>query len=53
MVDNCGGSPVHLPETFGLRSGAANVGGEIVLCGSGEASEDKGVWELMADGSRG
>lgn len=53
LVDNCGGSPLHLPETFGLSSGAANVGGEIVLCGSDDPLEDKGVWELMADGSRG
>ncbi len=51
-MDNCGGAPLRLKETFDFRPGAARVGGEIVLC-SGRPVQYPGVWELLEDGSAG
>jgi len=54
IVDNCGGEPLRLADSFGLPSGAANVGGEVALCaGDGYTGGDGGVWELLDDGTRG
>ena len=54
VVDNCGGEPLRLADSFELPSGAANIGGEVVLCaGDGYLGEDAGVWQLLDDGSRG
>lgn len=54
IVDNCGGEPLRLADSFELPSGAANIGGEVVLCaGGGYLGEDAGVWQLLDDGSRG
>ncbi len=54
VVDNCGGEPLRLADSFELASGAANVGGEVVLCaGDGYLGEDAGLWQLRDDGTRG
>ncbi len=52
VFDNCGGDPVRIRRAFGLATGAANLGGEVVLC-SGGAGHEPGVWELLEDGSAG
>lgn len=52
LVDNCGGAPLRLQETFDYRPGAARVGGELVLC-SASPGDREGVWELLEDGSVG
>lgn len=53
LVDNCGGAPLRLPRTFGLPTGAANVGGDVVLCSGPRYDGPQGVWELLADGTAG
>ena len=54
VVDNCGGEPLRLADSFELPSGAANVGGEVVLCaGDDYLGEDAGLWQLLDDGTRG
>lgn len=52
IVDNCGGPPVRIRETFGYRPGAARVGGDIVLCGAGLGGPE-GVWQLLENGTSG
>jgi len=53
VVDNCGGEPLRLNKTYGLSSGAAYLGGEVVLCSSRSALEGPGVWEILMHGGRG
>lgn len=53
LIDNCGGAPLRIPRTFGLETGAAYVGGEVVLCSGEGFGQDEGVWELRADGTAG
>ena len=54
VVDNCGGEPLRIADSFGLPSGAANVGGEVVLCAGREyLGGDGSVWQLLDDGTRG
>ena len=44
VVDNCGGEPLRLADSFELPSGAANIGGEVALCaGDGYLGEGRGV----------
>ena len=52
LVDNCGGAPLRLQQTFSYRPGAARVGGELVLCSGGRDGLE-GVWEILENGTAG
>ncbi|MCR9165141.1 MAG: hypothetical protein ACE37F_21280 [Nannocystaceae bacterium] len=54
VVDNCGGDPIRLVDSFSLPTGVAYVGGEVVLCsGISDLDEEDGMWTLLEDGSPG
>jgi hypothetical protein len=53
IVDNCGGAPIKLENSYGYPSAAAYVDGEVVLCGVGVAAADEGIWALLGSGARG
>ncbi len=53
VVDNCGGEPIRLADSFSLHSGVAYVGGEVVLCSGTYGHDKEGMWTLLDDGSRG
>lgn len=53
LVDNCGGEPIRLEDSYGLLAGAAYLDGQAVLCSPNGPGAERGVWEILETGARG